>query len=460
MSDHPLDSPALRRLLHQLDPEALGEGDFVAGVNVVSAMLMAIANIQSPGTILRAPDGTWISVGMNYAVAGSLSSALVGERVFGPLLTFQHNLIGQMRDGDEYETARAGRPSLSGNPRRELMGAPADPAVLTCLIDTATLGHGHKALLFPSKHQAKHEVWRKPLAVVQPWNARQLESGLARAHQGRPFVLLPGLDPARSANLENVCNLVMRGACCSSGDPIRGFVATTLAPDLVEAMAAGHLGTSWLNDGLLLTEEPLNGPDANLDVADVVRLGSVLDRFPGALIAGWTRRINHRVPPAIVEFNWVPMQHQWIAFLKTHEAAHPGITALARPLCVTLLFSLMELMKAQPIPHEFRLDANAVFDLAKYLVLRMVKFHAGARDVAGAAKFRATALSVAYKLEEGAATVRTLTRRSHRLNHADCLRVLEALESMGAVSRTGNQWQLLLPPPQVQAKLQHLTIDV
>jgi hypothetical protein len=93
----PTDHRHLHDLLHLFGAARLGEGDPVAGANLLAAMAVSIANISPPGSGLQAPDGETLHAGASLLVSGSHGTSLVAEKVLGDLGNRQNNLNSQLR---------------------------------------------------------------------------------------------------------------------------------------------------------------------------------------------------------------------------------------------------------------------------------------------------------------------------------------------------------------------------
>jgi hypothetical protein len=79
----PTDTRYLNELLNIFGAERLGEGNLVAGANLLAAMACSLANIQRPGSGLVADDGSTLKVGTSLLIFGSHSAGLISERVLG-----------------------------------------------------------------------------------------------------------------------------------------------------------------------------------------------------------------------------------------------------------------------------------------------------------------------------------------------------------------------------------------
>jgi hypothetical protein len=75
----------LASFLASFDVGRLGEGDPLAGANLLACQAVALADIARPGSALVFTDGTTIPVGCNLLVSGSLSASLVIDHVTIPI---------------------------------------------------------------------------------------------------------------------------------------------------------------------------------------------------------------------------------------------------------------------------------------------------------------------------------------------------------------------------------------
>lgn len=64
-------TPHLENLLTRFGVENLGEGDTVAGANLLAAMACSVANIQRPGSGFMTGDGETIAVGTSQCWPGA-----------------------------------------------------------------------------------------------------------------------------------------------------------------------------------------------------------------------------------------------------------------------------------------------------------------------------------------------------------------------------------------------------
>lgn len=89
----------LQTLLTTFDAAGLGEGegDPVAGTNLLAAMAITLANISRPGSGIESPGLGRIRAGASLLASGGFSSSLIADRVVTELTIRQNNLTAQLR---------------------------------------------------------------------------------------------------------------------------------------------------------------------------------------------------------------------------------------------------------------------------------------------------------------------------------------------------------------------------
>ena len=145
----------------------------------------------------------------------------------------------------------------------------------------------------------------------------------------------------------------------------------------------------------------------------------------------------------MIECDFHSLQARWIAFLKTQEAAVPGITGTARNLLATLVFGLDRIVNSTRVPKGLTWTLEQIQALARFLVHRMANARSAMLYSAQSASRLALEEKILRKLGSEPVTVRDLTRRFTRLPAAQCLELLEDLEAAGKVHRIDDRlWQV------------------
>ena len=443
----------LQGLQATFDATDLGEGDPVAGLNLLAAMAFSLANIAPPGSGLQAKDGKTFVVGTSFTVSGALSSSLVTDSVVVGMGEKQNNYHSQLRRycDDIYERSNklgfkgeippsdlgtnAGQDAFFDAQRREPVNGGA-----------AATEAWKRALGQPASPRID-ELRDHSLVFLTADRATDLEKQLARSHMGRPLVYL-GLNKASEfKRFEELCPKIM-DAWATPGSMTGNVRGTVMVSDpsgvLGDVLRANDQGCRWVERLVWLVDSPVGPePSATSEGGTPVALGTIDQRYEAALSAAWAERLNSRsAGPKILEWEFTKRQARWIAFLKKMEPDFPGITGTARKLLSTLLFGLEELVGAGPAPKGFKLYITQIEAFAQFLVHRMVNTRGAVRHSAENARLLHTQAQILDKLADGPHGVRSLCRRAHRLRSEPCLEALYLLKDAGEVVRDGNEWKL------------------
>ena len=449
----PHDNRHLNELLHIFGTTRLGEGDRVAGANLLAAMATSIANISPPGSGLQAPDGETLDVGASLLVSGCLSTSLVAEKILSGLGDRQNNLNSYLRThvrnhpdkpkaaGNFEAEARASFMDYYYNPTLEGLYAPGD------FYSGGVAGPWGSLLRQPAT--ADFEELRDRHVIFAAKGATgSLADILDHSHRGRPFLHVE-LDKAPYfSRVARQCLDLMdgRGSTGLNSQIVRGTVIMTDSSGFLgDAMraegVAGQIPSRmvWLVDG---NAGPETGEPST--PTELVALDAPGRRYQAAMEHAWGSRLDHRKPgPVMLSFDFHSSQARWIAFLKTQEAAVPGITGTARNLLATLVFGLIAMVDTARGPKDFKWSISQVEALARFLVHRMVNARSAMLYSAQSARRLALEEKILRKLGSDPLTVRELTRRIGRLPAAHCLELLEDLEAAGKVRRIDDRlWQV------------------
>ena len=459
----------LNHLLTTFNVKALGEGDPVAGANLLTAMACSLANIAPQGSGLVTKDGATIKAGTSLLFTGSHSASLVTDSVLVELGRKQNNFnsilrqeIRQLQEDAQRKTPRA----------RSTPDAPANLKETTIeMLRTAGAIHPRESAslwagLTEEPAQANFgELLNHHKVFITGATPAQLEKQLEYSHLGRPFIHAGVDKPSDFKRLGTFCPTVMDGR--AAGGPlannIRGTVIVT-DPSAVlgDTIRAGNKGCAWLGrlpwlvDGEAGPEAP-QGPCEKTPALDDIN-----QRYDVALRNAWGRRIDSQnTKPVTYEyskFDLTEHQTRWIAFLRLKEAEFPGITGAARNLLTTLVFGLMEMVQATPSPAGFKWYIDGIQALSRFLVRRMINARAAILWSAEDAWRRQQQERMIFFLREGPHGTRALCRRFHRMS-ADLLNEL-GLELMtaGRVTFIDDQWQLTQSEIRIAAEA--LTLDI
>ena len=431
----------------------LGEGDPVAGLNLLAAMAFSLANIAPPGSGLRTKDGKTFAVGTNFTVSGELSSGLVTDSVLAGLNTRQNNLISRLQGWDDDLKEEAGKMgSAQAEWFKTMPAMRQEPSIGTLY------GYNDGMYIRPKDKDwiplvrtpegiGPRDLAQRPLMFITGDRPSQLTAQLERSHLGHAFTHLGVGRPEDAARFEQLGSAIVDGRAIPVGaaGTVGGTVVVTDPSGVLgEVVRSDAPATRWLSRTLWLVDGPA-GPEP-VDPGKTkppVALGSLELRYGLAMDKAWGRRLNSRsAGPKIREWKFPRMQPRWIAFLKKLEPDFPGITGTARKILATLVFGLRELVGAAQKPEGFKWYTDHVESLAQFLVHRMVNTRAAVLHSAANARMLHTQAQILHKLADGPEELRNLYRRFNCLRVAQCQEALDCLEDAGKVVRINEMWML------------------
>jgi hypothetical protein len=453
----------LRHLLTIFGAEHLGEGDLVAGANLVAAKACSIANVARPGSGLQAADGTTLEVGTSLLISGPHSAALAGERILKELVRRQRNLKAHIRlkvrgiEGESLKPGFKASDHMEPDPRNS-HDQVLDPAFhelgpwgtdLQALLGSAVEEPPHAAFGSLCQHHQVFMTGSKPAEV-----AAQLEL----CHEGRPFIHVGVDGPKDFTRFGQQCLAVMDGRL-AVGEKLENICGNVVVTDssqaLGEVVRTGGMAAQWASRMLWLVDGG-TGPEAPAPDGHKapVALEHMEQRYNHAMTTAWAQRLNHQdIGPVMLKCEFSAPQARWAAFLKKREPECPGITGTARSLFATLLFGLQKIARAGQVQKGFKWHIGHIEALAKFLVLRMVNARAAMLHSAENARNLRLQATILRKLGDGPLDVRGLCRKTHSLRSVPCQEVLHQLEDAGQVVRIDKEWML---PEFAQA----LTLEV
>lgn len=461
-------SPSLIHLLELFDVESLGEGDFVAGANVLAAMSISLANLHPPGTCLITPDRKRLPVGMSFAAVGGLTDALIGEKVVRPITQIQNNLSDHVAANEAHDAAKV----AATPPPERLRIRPSPPQGETALRDLEVKINGLVAaadssdflrLLDPRPNKGIEEILLKPSVFLSAGSSAELKNQLTRVHRNHPYVRVVLTEGSDLKPMERLLYSLVRGTSFPGpvGAPvhIQGHVALSCSPGtLATSVTSGVEGLLdhllWLSDG---------GPWQHHEMASARGAATAPYQthlnYREALRKVFAERLDYRkrLEPSI-QVDLESRQREWVAVLQKLEGSCPGITLAVRPLFATLVYGLILLSRGG---EKFRWAVSNALELARMLVLgmaqrrlRLVQTQLDLRTIELAGK-------ILLKLEGGPLTPRGIVRKTHGLLIGECREGLDFLERMG-VARQGAReaWELSLPVSQAVERLRNPIIEV
>jgi hypothetical protein len=448
------ESQHLRQLLDVFDVVALGEGDEVAGTNLLAAMALALADLARPGSGIRTPDWRLIPAGCHVLASGSLASNMVLDEVVTPVGSCQNNLLsqlGRLLEDDKAEEKRKDR----NLPRRWTLGdaasaSPGENSLLRLMSGDPELeplvGSDDEewAEVLGSPPSARlADLVRRPRFFISAASPAMLARLLPGIHDGQALVAI-GLNRASDvAKFGELCPALMGGMIPAGpvGESVRGkLLVTDPGGVLPFAAKADDDKTSWLARLIWLVDGNAGPePPPGEGEGGVVRISNVTSRFEEAVQRILASRLNTRqAQPVTYKVDFAKPQARWMRFLRDMEGSLPGIRGTARCLFASLVFGLRQLVGAAEAPGGFKYYREGIEALARHLIRRMANHRAAILFSSEQARRLHQKRKILTKLEGGPRDERSLYRS---WIPADGLRELLAeLADEGCVRRCGEEW--------------------
>lgn len=446
------ENPHLQNLLTRFGVEHLGEGDTVAGANLLAAMACSIANVQRPGSGFVTGDGETIAVGTSVIVSGARSVSLISEKVLAGLATRQNNLASQLCKKIQSIQERPAKTMGSMIPSPEFFMQMQNKPIPDILFrPEAWLNPKGAALEWGNIVETPVELTledliSQPMVYVTGITPQTLGPQLERSHLGRPLLHVGVGNPKDFSRFEQICPTIMDGRITHTETmkTIRGTVMVTDPSGVLnEAIKADLPDTQWISRLLWLVDGDA-GPETGKAADDktLIPLDRLSVRYETAMKAAWGERLNClTIAPMMLGCEFSRSQVLWMTFLKTLEPQFAGISGAARNLLATLRFGLRLIVNATEISKGFEWFTGEVEALARFLVQRMVNARAAMLHSAEDEHRELLMEKIFSKLAEGPLEHRAIVRKFHSLPTTQCLELLNYLEDRGRVALVDSKWQ-------------------
>jgi len=456
----------LSEFLATFDVAELGEGDMTAGANTFAAMAITLANLARPGSKLADSGGRTFDIGASVLVSGTFSPSLVTDRVVIELGVAQRNTNSHLRREALACEQEAKKRGGQGRLDDSMLGPGSHTSMIGALDGPGPSYEADREarMVRLSEEPAPPvlaELLMRSRVFLTGNGPAAVDKQLEYSHRCRPIIHL-GIDKRGDfARWGGLIAAVIDGRATSAmmDESIRGTVLVTDPTGLLgDAVQAGDDSCHWLGRVLWLVDGEA-GPEAPEACSRQTRpvLGALAQRYAAALGTAWGRRINFFTTAATIRPITVPIpQERWVAFLRGMEPEFPGITGAARNLLATLLFGMVELIDAEPVPKRFRWSIGWGEALARHLVVRMCNARRAMLWSRELARDLQLMESLVEKLADGPQRAAQLKRRFWRLPMAHCVALLHKLESYGRAVCIGDLWSLTTPSGRDQ---RCLTLD-
>lgn len=429
-------------LCHQYDVSNLGEGNLDAGLNLLAAMALTIANAAPFGSGLVTQDKKIYKAGLSFLASGSNISSLVSTDLLDTLYELQNNL--------EQHLDR----TVPQNPSPKAQ----DNSTSTSSI---LLDELERSSQFESSNAVSKEFCRALLTTHPSPSIDSLRKqsrvyaaisrpGDLKLHAGkcqsRKLIISQGINESKDfKDSSDLLNSLREGAYTLPGSdrPLQGNYILRDPYQLLEhALKEPDNGHLWLGQTLwLLDHSPGKDLEQPKPINSLSRLTDVPDRYRLAVAAVWAERITESSQnPILHKLDASDAQIRWIQFLKSMENSFPGVTGSFRPLMTSLLFGLYELCRHPNTPN-FKIYPPVAESLARHLVHRMINFRSAVQQSTHQTKVNRLKPRIMQRLSTGMQTSRDLYR-ALGVNAELCHEALDCLVKEDAVICTSNAYCL------------------
>lgn len=227
----PQSAARLETFLSQFDLTDLGDGNRVAGVNVLAACLYSVANLSPPGSGILSKNERAFEFGTNLVVSGGLSSSLYQDLVGAQLARQQDNYNAHIKNylmaADQDRKSPHPRP-WSSHPEPEM--APSQDTFFGLQqkghLPASTYEKKWEEILNHHPQPTREERYRNTQVYLRTADQSEIRQGLAYAHRGKPFLHFGMQSPEQFRRAQPVLSKVMNGS--NLGGPLsslqQGFV--------------------------------------------------------------------------------------------------------------------------------------------------------------------------------------------------------------------------------------------
>lgn len=461
------ESDPLRHLLDAFHVRDLGEGDEVAGLNLLATMAITLANLAPADGTIATKDGRTARLGVNLLVNGPSSTGLVLDEVLTEVEVRQLNLSDHLLRYARHIEEQRGKQGASLPPMDPTLGKAVDRVAETQqdiepLFNTRVQTWARIFAESPSENVEDLVARRKFLVTMaKPADLPEMLKGLrpgnplvhAGIHSSRELPALARNGAALIAGhhpLGDGCELA-RGHFLLT-DPLGMLQRSAAAPEEVEAWLGHFL---WLCDGGVGPQVPAAGTPPTGPT-------TTIERFLMALDSVLARRMNcPDAEPLQISLDTRETKVRFREFLDGMNRHLPGISLAARNLVDTLAFGLGRMAgisRDNPRSYDGRhpfsrepvkglekplpLSVEGIEAFARFLVLRMGNARAMIMHAAAIAQRRYNIERIHWKLQQGPVDGRTISRNFKIRAHERDL-CMRWMERAGLAHQDGQAWILV-----------------
>ncbi|MEO5917266.1 MAG: hypothetical protein ABIS50_23750 [Luteolibacter sp.] len=440
------DTDSLIGFLNVFQVATLGDGDAIAGVNMLASMAITLADLAAEDGSVSNRDGSPARLGTNLLIIGSASSGRAVDEIITEVGRRQTNLVAhlqyyleatnELRRQQGATLPSTGRGSGAAEDVFSTTQSPLEP------LFGIRQDYWCQALMDPP-NETVTDLAACPKFLVSVARPKDLESQLNGLRRGRPLVHLGFSRPSDLPEFSELGAALVEGRYVAGNgcETVRAnFLITDSMQVVREAANTPDERTGWLKHFLWLSDGDA-GPEGPPGIEDtnLVNGDTITGRFRDALGRVMTSRLNlPEKRPVVLHLNTRKARVEWTAFLKEMESRLPGISGAARNLLTSLVFGFDQISRVGATRLEFSIEGVVAF--ARFLVLRMTNARTAILHASEIARRRLQIERVFGKLGNDRADARMIYKNLNipAAESYECLRWLETAKLARCV---GGVWE-------------------
>ncbi|RYG95965.1 MAG: hypothetical protein EON58_13100, partial [Alphaproteobacteria bacterium] len=328
------DATELALLQKNLDVIELGDGDPIAGFNLLASMACTLAHLAPDDGVVFHPDGSPARLGTSLLVLGGANAGRVVDEIVTEVSRRQNNLISHLEGYFGWVDRVEKTQDLNLHDLSPKRGASVE-LIAETQTEFGDMLKGHagswRKVLEQVPDYTIQQVGKQPKFLVSVGGRKDIESQLTGLLPGCPLVHLGLSQPNDLSLFSEVGSALLEGRYPTE-DGARTVKGNILITDpmhvLIAAAQNPNERTRWLGQLLWLTDGD-SGPDAPGDQpGGVQKSGARMEqRFRDALGKVMTYRFNlPNMQPMILSCDIRDASVRWTGFLKEMEPRLPGIS--------------------------------------------------------------------------------------------------------------------------------------
>jgi len=351
----PEEAAELALLQQQLGVTDLGDGDPIAGFNLLAAMACTLANVAPDDGSVIDSAGRPARLGTSLLVLGAAGVGRIVDGVVCEVGRLQSNFTHHQALFTAWLENRQKTPGVS-LPQSGAVEKSAD-LIINCSNQFPDI-RNRSAPLAPvfatSPEETFMQVANSPKFMVSAVSCRDLASQFTGLRPGKALVHLGLNRPEDLSSLADTCSALLEGRypLPDRHEQLRGhLIVTDSTRVLARAANSPETDTGWIGHLLWLSDDRV-GPDAPPATASAGPPNDpqVVKRFRIVLpnMMAWRAVAPAGDAQCIgLRRDTKKSQYEWMAFLNQMEPSLPGITGACRNLLTSLLFGLDEMAVLQ-----------------------------------------------------------------------------------------------------------------